>query len=193
MAISFFDLGIRQRDYLLSIAQAMVSNLNFRAVLRKILEASVEMLQGQAGLIALRNGDEGAFTFVASYGLPPAMVDTFQLLVDDLPEGDIADDFTIPELREKLLQISEAISLPLQQVVALPMISEHELLGLIFIIRTQSLRFSIDERQILASFADYAAIAVKNARLYEESVNERRELMHCWIQVQTASWFYVPI
>lgn len=176
MAITFIDLRIRQRDYLLSIAQAMVSNLNFRGVLRKILEASVEMLQGQAGLIALRNDDEGAFTFVASYGLPPAMVEAFQPLVDDLPEDSIVDDFHIPDLRDKLLQISTAINLPLRQVVALPMISDQELLGLIFVIRAQSLRFSMDERQILASFADYAAIAVKNARLYEESVNERRRL-----------------
>jgi len=175
MAINFFDLRIRQRDYLLSIAQAMVSNLNFRAVLRKILEASVEMLQGQAGLIALKN-EEGLYTFVASYGLPPAMVEAFHLLVEDLPEGDVTDDFRIPDLGVKLQQIAKTINLPLQQVVALPMIAEQELLGLIFIFRTQSGRFSIDERQILANFADYAAIAVKNARLYEEAVKERRRL-----------------
>ena len=175
MALNFFDLRIRQRDYLLSIAQAMVSNLNVRAVLRKILEASVEMLQGQAGLIALSNVEK-TFTFVASYGLPPAMVEAFQLLVKDLPEGQLTDDYAIPNLGEKLDQIAKSINLPLQQVVALPMIAEKELLGLIFIFRTLSVRFSIDERQILASFADYAAIAVKNARLYEEAVNERRRI-----------------
>jgi PAS domain S-box-containing protein len=175
MALNYLDLRIRQRDYLLSIAQAMVSNLNVRAVLRKILEASVEMLQGQAGLIALSNA-EGVFSFAASYGLPPAMVEAFKLLVQDLPESDPADTFEIPNLGEKLDRIAKVIDLPLRQVVALPMISDKELLGLIFIFRTLSVRFSIDERQILASFADYAAIAVKNARLYEDAVNERRRL-----------------
>lgn len=175
MSLNFYDLRIRQRDYLLSIAQAMVSNLNVRAVLRKILEASVEMLQGQAGLIALNN-DEGSYNFVASYGLPPAMVEAFQLLVENLPDRKPANEFDIPNLGEKLQRIAKSINLPLQQVVALPMISEQELLGLIFIFRTLSVRFSIDDRQILANFADYAAIAVNNARLYEESVNERRRL-----------------
>ncbi|MDF1514399.1 MAG: ATP-binding protein [Anaerolineae bacterium] len=175
MTLNFFDFRIRQRDYLLSIAQAMVSNLNVRAVLRKILEASVEMLQGYAGLIALRS-EEGAFTFVASYGLPPAMVESFKILVNDLPESDLPADFDIPDLGEKLDRIAKIIDLPLQQVVALPMVAEQELLGLIFIFRTLSTRFSLDERGILASFADYAAIAVKNARLYEEAVNERRRL-----------------
>jgi PAS domain S-box-containing protein len=175
MAMNFFDLRIRQRDYLLSIVQAMVANLNVRAVLRKILEASVEMLQGQVGLIALRS-EESAFNFVASYGLPPSMVESFQLLFEDLPEEEYTEDFHIPDLGDKLQQIAILINLPLQQVVALPMIAEQELLGLIFIFRTLSIRFSVDERQILASFTDYAAIAVKNARLYEDAVNERRRL-----------------
>lgn len=173
--MNLYDFRIRQRDYLLSITRAMVSRLNIRAVLRLILQASVDMLQGQSGLIAL-NDKDGGFGFWASYGLPPALVDSFQPLVEDVPDTDRSEDFSIPDLAEKLGQIAEETGLLLRQVVALPMVAEQELLGVIFIFRTQSSRFSSDDRQILASFADYAAIAVHNARLYEESVNERRRL-----------------
>jgi hypothetical protein len=43
MALNLLDYRIRQRDYLLSITQAMISRLNVRAVLRLILQAAVDM------------------------------------------------------------------------------------------------------------------------------------------------------
>ena len=46
MTLNLSDYRVRQRDYLLSIAQAMLSRLNVRAVLRLILQAAVDMLQG---------------------------------------------------------------------------------------------------------------------------------------------------
>ncbi|HQE92456.1 MAG TPA: ATP-binding protein [Anaerolineae bacterium] len=175
MALNLLDFRIRQRDYLLSIAQAMVSRLNVRAVLRLILQASVDMLQGQAGLIALRNAD-APFAFWASYGLPPALVDAFQPLVEDVPVVTQVEDFTIPDLSEKLTRIAGETGLLLRQVVALPMFVEQDFLGVLFIFRSHSLSFSQDDYQILKSFADYAAIAVNNAQLYEAAVTERGRL-----------------
>ncbi len=174
MSLGFLDFRTRQRDYLLSIAQAMVSRLNLRAVLRLILQASVDLLQGQVGLIALY--EDGIFSFSASYGLPPALVDAFQPLVEGLPVADAAEDFSIPDMPEKLQEIVQETGLLLRQVVALPMFVEQEFLGVVLIFRSHSLRFSLDDRQILASFADYAAIAVNNARLYESAITERRRL-----------------
>jgi GAF domain-containing protein len=53
------DFRIRQRDYLLEISRAISAQLDLAAVLRLILEAAVEMVSGQAGLIALRQEDGG--------------------------------------------------------------------------------------------------------------------------------------
>lgn len=186
MALNLLDYRIRQRDYLLSIAQAMLSRLNVRAVLRLILQAAVDMLQGQSGLIALYNTD-GVFAFWTSYGLPPALVDAFQPLVEDIPAVAKAENFNIPNLSGKLAQIAEETGLLLRQVVALPMMVDaadghagrephQDFLGVLFIFRSHSLSFSPDDRQILKSFADYAAIAVNNAQLYEAAVTERGRL-----------------
>jgi PAS domain S-box-containing protein len=180
MSLNLYDFRIRQRDYLLSITRAMVSRLNIRAVLRLILQASVDMLQGESGLIALNDDrapvGDGEFDFWASYGLPPALVDSFRPLVSDVPDVGRIEDFSMPDLAEKLGQIADETGLLLRQVVALPMVVERQLLGVIFIFRAHSSRFSPDDRQILASFADYAAIAVNNARLYESAETERRRL-----------------
>lgn len=191
MSLDIFDYRVRQRDYLLSIAQALVSRLNLRAVLRLILQGAVDLLQGQVGLIALRT-EKGKFAFWASYGLPPTLVTSFESLVENVPDVTNPAEFFIPELGERLGEIAEETGLLLRQVVALPMMVEpqplkagisrragghaQELLGVIFVFRSHSLHFSLDDHQVLASFADYAAIAVNNARLYETAVTERRRM-----------------
>ena len=63
------DFRVRQRDYLLEISRAITQELNLEKLLARILDISVEMLAGQAGLIALR-GEEGGWTVSTSYGIP---------------------------------------------------------------------------------------------------------------------------
>ena len=69
------DFRVRQRDYLLEIARALTSQLDLAEVLRLILEAAVELLGGQAGLIALLDSDD-SFAVHASYGSAKAVVGT---------------------------------------------------------------------------------------------------------------------
>ena len=169
------DYRVRQRDYLLEISRALTAQLDLGAVLRKILEAAAEMLSGQAGLIALRQ-DDGSYAISASYGISSQALDLFGPLLSDLPERADASGWTIPELERKLTLVARAVRLSLQQVVALPMTAGDQLVGAIYIFRAHGGRFSSDERQVLESFADQAAIAVNNARLYQEVAREKRRL-----------------
>jgi PAS domain S-box-containing protein len=169
------DYRVRQRDYLLEISRALTAQLDLGAVLRKILEAAAEMLAGQAGLIALRQ-DDGAYAISASYGISSQALGLFGPLLADLPEQADAASWTIPELERKLAFVARTVSLRLDQVVALPMTAGERLVGAIYVFRQQGLRFSSDERQVLESFADQAAIAVNNAQLYQEIAREKRRL-----------------
>lgn len=174
-----FDFRVRQREYLLKISRAITAQLDLEAVLRLILEASVEIIGGQAGLIALRQED-GSYTVRASYGVAPQLLHLFGPL---LPRA--ADDpggWTIAELQQKLGSVARAVGLSLQQVVALPLTianqesSRRDQIGAIYVFRLHGNRFSSDDRQILQSFAEQAAIAVTNARLYQELAREKRRL-----------------
>src|SRR5512136_1256735 len=169
------DYRVRQRDYLLEISRALTAQLDLSAVLRKILQAAAEMLAGQAGLIALRQEDK-SYAISASYGISPQALDLFGPLLTDLPEQADASGWAIPELERKLTLVARSVRLGLQQVVALPMIVGDQLVGAIYIFRERGLRFSSDERQVLESFADQAAIAVNNAQLYQEIAREKRRL-----------------
>jgi PAS domain S-box-containing protein len=172
------DYQLRQREYLLEISRAITAQLDLGAVLRLIIQYAAEMLRGRAGLIALRQ-DDGSFHVRASYGLPAQLPHLFAPLFADIPyrleRTDLAR-WTIPDLEMKLALVSAALGLPLRQVVALPLVIRNSLMGMIYVFRTEGAAFSTNDRQVLASFADQAAIAVQNARLYQEVINEKRRL-----------------
>ncbi|MCC6905617.1 MAG: GAF domain-containing protein [Anaerolineae bacterium] len=164
---------IRQQDYLLDITQALTAKLSLNDVLRSILRSATEMLGGQAGLIALANGE--TFTLRASYGINPAVLHLFAPLLAGVTHTG-AETVVIPEVGRKLQMIAQAAGIPLRQVVALPMAVSGELVGIVFIFREYGGAFSRNDMRVLQSFASQAAIAVHNARLYEQIVAEKQRL-----------------
>lgn len=168
------DYRVRQREYLLQISRALTAQLDLSSVLRLILEAAGELLSGHAGLIVLRaddgeepDGDKATFTVRAHFGIAPQLLNLFAPLwqngVDSIS-------------RRALSRIALAAGMTLRQVVALPMNIGDRTAGLIYIFRHSGGEFSANDRQILQAFADQAAIAVNNARLYEQATSEKRRL-----------------
>lgn len=169
------DFRVRQRDYLLEIAQAITQELNLDKVLARILHISAEMLAGQAGLIALRE-EQGGWTVAASHGIPPAFLDVLDPLLAAIPDHDDPAQFELPKINALLQQVTRRASLGLLGGVGLPMVARGQVIGMIFIFRNYSARFSANDQALLQSFADQAAIAVRNARLYTQIRREKQRL-----------------
>jgi len=173
------DYQLRQRDYLLEISRAITSRLDLPSLLELTLKSAVELLRGQVGLIVLR-GRDGALRVQASYGLPASTARFFQPLWADLPglrdSRGIFPGWRMPDLQMRLGMVAAAAGLGLSQVVALPLVIEEELLGAIYIFRIGGGAFSANDRALLAAFADQAAIAVRNAELYQQVSDERQSL-----------------
>lgn len=172
------DYRLRQREYLLEISRAMTARLDLPSVLQLIIQSAVEILNGRAGLIALRQ-DDASFRVEASYGVSGRPGDFFAPLFSDVPGLSSHRDllrWAIPDLERKLRQVAQAIGIGLTRVVALPMTIEGQLIGVVYVFRTGGIAFTSNDRQLLASFADQAAIAVQNARLYQQVTQEKARL-----------------
>lgn len=167
------DFRLRQREYLLQISRAMNARLDLSSLLELTLKSAVEILAGQAGLITLRR-DDGSYAPRASIGLPRETVPLFEPLWRDLHAGE--GPHTIPDLTLRLALASRAAGVPLRKVVALPLEIDDEAIGDIFIFRARGSAFSSNDQQVLRAFADQAAIAVQNARLYQQVSTERERL-----------------
>ena len=164
------DYQLRQREYLLQITRAMTSRLDLPSLLSLIISSAVDMLQGELGFIALR-GPDGELEIRASYGIPAELLQVFAPFLRGVPNVEGHSHlpvWQIPDLRLKLEIVAATSGLNLRQVVALPLVADERYLGVIYVFRSTGVDFSANDRQVLSSFADQVAIAVRNAQLYEE-------------------------
>ncbi len=170
------DFRVRQRDYLLEISRAITKELDLDVVLARILNISIEMLAGQAGLIALRE-KPGGWRVATSQSLPPAFLRQLEPLFASVPEHEEPARYELPEINRLLSGITRATSLGLLTGVALPLRARKEVIGVLFVFRNYLGVFSKNDKTILESFADQAAIAVQNAQLYTRLRYEERRMV----------------
>jgi len=163
------DFRVRQRDYLLEISRALTQELDLEKLLARILRISIEMLAGQAGLIALK---DGGWRVAAAQGIPPA----FLRYLEPLLSNENMSELNINELNRMLKELTYTASMGLLNGVGLPLIAHQQTIGVIFIFRNYPDIFSSDDKLLLQAFADQAAIAVYNAQLYSQVIYEKQRL-----------------
>src|SRR5512136_3066679 len=169
------DFRVRQRDYLLEISRALTQELDLDKLLGRILYISAEMLAGQAGLIALR-AEKGGWKVATSLGIPASLARYLEPLLAEVPDNEDPARFELPEINRLLQNLARSVSLGLLTGVGLPLIARQQVVGVIFIFRSYAGVFSSNDRALLQSFADQAAIAVQNARLYTQINSEKQRM-----------------
>jgi K+-sensing histidine kinase KdpD len=163
------DFRVRQRDYLLEISRALTQELDLDKLLARILRIAIEMLAGQAGLIALK---EDGWRVATAHGIASAFL---SYLTPLLAEENVRE-FNVDELNRMLKELTYTASMGLLNGTALPLVAHGQVIGVIFIFRSYQDLFTPNDRALLQSFADQAAIAVYNARLYGQVSYEKQRL-----------------
>ena len=165
------DIRVRQRDYLLEISRGLTEELDLDKLLGRILKYAIEMLAGHAGFIALSD-PTGRWYLAVANGLPEAVQRFLDTWMARIPPVQDHQNIKIPEIN-RLLQ---SISMGNLSAVGLPLIAQKEVIGFIYIFRNYQGVFSANDRSLLSSFANQAAIAVRNARLYTEVNREKQRI-----------------
>lgn len=159
---------IRELTTLQQLSKRIAEQLGLREVLNLIVEKAVELAKvdradifqsaddGDVQLVASYGADngEGVRSFVAQTvhaGRPLAVVNAYQ-------------DSRFPELatiaaRENFLSI-----------FCMPLNARERTIGSICLYTREPHHFNYDQMRLLSTFADEAAIAIENARLYDESL-----------------------
>lgn len=179
LMLPIIDYRVRQRDFLLEISRAITAQLDLTEVLKRVLHASLVMLTGNVGLIALR-GPDGQFYVRAVSGLDNAQIpmlnEHLHLMAESVKGGADSDLFN-----QLLKKMAASIDGKLKQSVALPLTFAREPQGMMIVFREQLRTATPDDMQVLQSFADQAAIAVHNAQLYAR-INEERQRLAAILQ-----------
>ncbi|RPJ56047.1 MAG: GAF domain-containing protein [Dehalococcoidia bacterium] len=166
------------------VAQTLTSELNLGPLLRKILGVAVQVMNASAGSLLLLDEstdelvfevieggagqnlkgvriprDTGVVGWVAAHRKP--------LIVDDVNKDD-----------RYYQSIAQSFGFKLTSLLCVPMISRNKLIGVLEVLHSAPGRYfgSLDQ-QLLTTFANQAAIAIENARLYESLKKERDHLV----------------
>jgi len=164
------DFRVRQRDYLLEISRLLTQELDLEKLLARILRVSIEMLAGQAGLIALKQPE--AWSVSAAHNIAPAFLSYLTPLLAD----EVVRELDVRELNRMLKELTFTASTGLLNGTGLPLAAHGQVIGVIFIFRNYADLFTPNDRVLLQSFADQAAIAVFNAQLYGQVTYEKQRL-----------------
>lgn len=170
------DLRTQQRDFLLEISRAITAQLDLSEVLRRVLHASLVMLAGRVGIVALRDKHDDSFAVRAYSGIAtddlPQLNSKLQELMQPQEDGGFSREF----LNSKLREMADLVDPRLAQSIAMPLVFARNPLGLLIVFRSYQTSITQEDLKTLQSFADQAAIAVNNAQLYGEINQEHQRL-----------------
>ena len=117
--LTVYDARVRQRDFLLEITRALTAQLDLAEVLKMVLHASVVMLAGEVGLIALRESG-ASFRVRATLGIDLKHLSELSSYLADLL---VNEDGTLDNetLNDQLKLLGGMLNPKLRQSVALPL------------------------------------------------------------------------
>jgi K+-sensing histidine kinase KdpD len=164
------DFRVRQRDYLLEISRALTQELDLEKLLTRILGIAIEMLAGQAGIIALK--EQEGWRVATAHGIAPAFLSYLTPLLAD----ENVRELDVRELNRMLKELTYTATQGLLNGTGLRLVTHGQTIGVIFIFRKYADLFTPNDRVLLQSFADQAAIAMYNAQLYGQVSYEKQRL-----------------
>jgi GAF domain-containing protein len=157
---------IRELTTLQQLSKRIAEQLGLREVLNLITEKAVELAQANRADI-FQIGEDGKPQLVASYGGSGDGVRDFiaQTVRDGKPLAVVNpyQDSRFPELAQV------AAREDFHSLFCMPLRARERTIGCICLYTREPHYFDYEQARLLSTFADEAAIAIENARLYEES------------------------
>jgi signal transduction histidine kinase len=174
--------SVEELQALGEVGRAVSSTLDLKVVLKTIVDRAVELSGTDGGSIFYYRNDR--FELGETTGLDEETVDRFQKL--DISAGQTGlgeaiakrEPLQVPDIlnRPSNPLRDAAIEATLRAALIVPLLSAEGPLGALLLQRRRPGEFSASVVSLMQSFADQSAIALENARLFEEIAQKSREL-----------------
>ncbi len=168
----------RELEALIEIGKALTSTVDLENVLSRIMDQVNQLMKSQAWSMLLYNEESGELTFEIAVSPGAGKLKGMKVAAgqgiaswvaehgEPLMIADVSEDERFSDLFDK------ASSFITQSVLCVPVRSKDHILGVIELVNGPSERsFKQADLQILLTIADYAAIAIENARNFKR-INE---------------------
>jgi two-component system NtrC family sensor kinase len=169
------------------------SAFDLLTVLDELLKSAAGLCDADQGTITQRKGDR--FYRTVSYGFPPGFVD----FVKDVPVEPGRETGTGRALADgKIIHIPDVLADPdytwtaaqqlggFRTLLGVPMLRDGVSVGVLTLTRTEVRPFTDKQIELVSTFADQAAIAIENVRLFEAELQRTKELAKSLEDLRTA-------
>ena len=161
------------------IGRELTGTLDFNHVIERVLDAALESAGAHYGLVALYDTDKQALHLVAARGYP------LETLADVSMHEWLSGHAIIQAALREGTPISSddvqnypayrALDPSVRSVLVTPILREGHPFGVIKLASRQRARFDDDTSGFINQLATQAAVAIRNAQLYQQSQNRLRE------------------
>jgi two-component system, OmpR family, phosphate regulon sensor histidine kinase PhoR len=173
---SSLEQRISEMDTLVALGRTITGSLDPENVLVSVVTAAVKLTGAEEGNILLLNDETGELHMRASLNFEESFARTFRLPVQDTLAGQVihsGQPVTFNADSPTKIKTSYLV----QSLIYVPIRRYDKVLGVLGVDnRHKTDSFSSHHVLLLSILADYAAISMDNARLYQASETERAKL-----------------
>ncbi|RME45109.1 MAG: GAF domain-containing protein, partial [Caldilineae bacterium] len=160
---------VRELDALLEMGKTVVSTFDVDAILRKVVNAAVDLTGAEEGYLLLVDRASGELYLRAERNLQDTEARNFQTRISDSIARQVVETgepFFIARRDEGLKIKTGAI---VYALINVPLRFGETIIGVLGVHRRAEKSFDQNDLRVAQALADWAAIAITNARLYREA------------------------
>jgi GAF domain-containing protein len=162
-----------ERQVLSRVAQAISSSLDLDKVLQSVVRCAAETLNFKGASVRLLDEEGKRLEIKATYGLSEAYLEKGPVEVEKSPLdretlSGKAVRVSEEEMESKLQYPEETRREGIRSMFALPLQIKGKPVGVLRVYASSPYRFSSDDEEFLTALANQGAIAIENARLFQQ-------------------------
>lgn len=170
-------LRLQELEVLFEIGKSVTSRLDLEAVLGLVAKAAVKLTGADESYLLLIDEDSGNLYLRAQADMGAQDALDFRIKVNDSIAGQVIKTGQPIILSRDTNSLKVKTGLTVYSLVNVPVKVGTEVIGVLAADnRRQQRAFTSDDGQLLAALADWAAIAIQNARLYAATKEFGRDL-----------------
>ena len=156
------------------VAKALTSSLNLDSILQTIMEKVAAYFRPDTWSLLMTDDEHHELYFAIAVGDASASLKSVRLRIGEGIAGWVAQHgqpLLVPDVAQDerfASRIDEMTRWKTRSILCVPLASKNRILGVIQLVNVETSSFGNDQLMLLQAMADYAAIAIDNARAVEK-------------------------
>jgi two-component system NtrC family sensor kinase len=168
------------------IGRSLTASLDLDHVLKAIVDAAVQITGAEEGSLLILEGDSSELVMMAEKNFEDDFVRMFRLPVTDSLAGEVIRTGKPIVLNQESPEKIVTQYL-VKSLIYVPLRIGGKVIGVLGVDnRSSTAEFTQEQLSLVSTLADYAAIAIENARLYQSKEEERFKLDSILNQIEDA-------